>query len=131
MPVEPLTGLIVYGPLGLWALAATGAVVHLYRDHGRVRDLHTTGLAELNDAFADKLEALSKEASEKANAAATAFAAQVQAMSAAHAQALREQADRYDRQMTEMQNRTFQTVVALSDKMSALADAITRNRTPR
>jgi hypothetical protein len=129
--VEPLAGLVVYGPLGLWALAATVAVVHLYREGHRQRDACTGDTAQLNEKHAAEIAAVSTANAAAAEKAAAAFAAQVQAIGAAHAQALREQADRYDRQASEMQQRTFAIVTTLSDKMSALADSITRNRVPR
>jgi hypothetical protein len=129
--VEPLAGLVVYGPLGLWALAATAGVVHLYRDNGRLRDACAATTAALNEKSAADVAALNEKNAAAVAATAAAFAAQVQAMGTAHAQALREQADRYDRQASEMQQRTFAIVTTLSDKLSALADSFTRNRVPR
>lgn len=117
--MEPLTGLIVYGPLGLWALAATGAVAHLYRESSRLRDAHVA-----------KVEAMGKEHTATMTTAAVAFTTLVNTLGATHAQTVREQADRYDRQIGEMQQRTFGIVTSLSDKMSALADSITRHRGP-
>lgn len=129
--MEPLTGLVVYGPLGLWALAATVGVVHLYRDNSRLRDACATDTAALNEKHTQDIAAMNDKYTAATTSAAAAFAAQVQALGTAHAQALREQADRYDRQASEMQQRTFAIVTTLSDKLSALADSFTRHRTPR
>lgn len=131
MPIDPLAGLVVYGPLGLWALSATVAVVHLYREGNRQRDACAADAAALNEKHAAEVAALNAASIAAAEKTATAFAAQVNAMGTAHAQALREQADRYDRQTSEMQQRTFTIVTALADKLSALADSFTRNRIPR
>lgn len=131
--MEALSGLGIYGPLGLWCLAATLGVVSLYRDNGKLRDLHTaavtkattdhaTAIEAQHTAFVDRLD----EIAAQATSAATAFAAQVKDLSAAHATALQSQADRYERQMSEMQQRTFTIVGTLTDKMAALADSITR-----
>lgn len=102
--MEPLTGLVVYGPLGIWALASTIGLVSLYRDVGRLRDNHATALENLGKRTIE----------------------QVQALGVTHAQNMREQAERYDRQIAELHQRTFTIVSTISDKMSTLADTLTR-----
>ena len=115
--MDPLSGLVVYGPLGIWALAATTAVVVLYQ-----------GQVKLRDAHLEKVEALGKEQAAVSAAMAKEFAVQVAALGAAHAQTVREQAERYDKNARELQERSFAIVTTLSDKMSTLADSLTRNR---
>ncbi len=56
------------------------------------------------------------------------FATQITALGVTHAQTVREQADRHDKNVRELQERSFAIVTSLSDKMSALADSLTRNR---
>lgn len=140
--MEALSGLGVYGPLGLWALAATMAVVYLYRDNGKLRDAHALAIAEMNETFTAKLEAVATASENRIAAAAAAseariastaatVAAQAEKMSATHALALQTQIDRYERQTAELQQRTFTIVGTLTDKLSALADSITRTRAPR
>lgn len=113
-----VSGLVVYGPLGIIAAAALAAVVVLYRGEAKLRDDHVA-----------KIEAMGKEHAAAQVVAATAFATQVSALGAAHAQTVREQGERYDRQVNELQQRTFTIVTTMSDKLSALADSLTRNRT--
>jgi Spy/CpxP family protein refolding chaperone len=121
-----LSGLLVYGPLGIWAAAATLALVAKDRELGRLRDAHAETITKLTEGHAEKLEALGKENAVAITAATQTFAQQVSALGTAQAQALREQADRADRQVSELQQRTFTIVTTLSDKMTALADALTR-----
>ncbi len=139
--MDPATlsgGLVVYGPLGLWALAATMAVVWLYRDNGKLRDAHAAEVAGLNENYTTKLEALGRENTATAAQTAAAITQQVQALGTLHATAIREQAaatreqgDRYDRQVGELQQRILNVVTTVTDKLASLADAITRNRSPR
>jgi uncharacterized protein len=115
--VEGLTALYVYGPLGVWAAAATVGVVTLYRDIGRLRDACAADTATLHEAHATKVETLGKDA----GAALTTSVAQF-------SQQLREQNERHERQMAEATQRSFNIMTTLADKMSTLADALTRNR---
>lgn len=115
--MDPLQGLIVYGPLGLWALAATMALVRKDSDNGKLRDTCAAEIAALNEAHAAKFAVIGKEHAAVVTAAAIGFA-----------QSLREQGDRYDRQMAEVTQRSFKIVTDLSDKLSAFADSITRRR---
>ncbi len=115
--MDLLSGLVVYGPLGIWALAATTAVVVLYQ-----------GQVKLRDAHLEKVETLSKEREVASAAMAKEFAAVVTALGVTHAQTVREQAERADKNVRELQERSFAIVGTLSDKMSALADSLTRNR---
>lgn len=115
--MDVLSGLVIYGPLGIWAAAATIGLVAKDRELGRQRDACATDTAALNEAHAAKVDVLTKEHAAATTAAALSFS-----------QALREQADRYERQMTEATQRSFNIMTTLSDKMSALADSLTRNR---
>lgn len=115
--MDLLSGLVVYGPLGIWALAATVGLVAKDKELGRQRDACAADTATLNEAHAAKIDALAKEHAALTTAATTAFA-----------QTLREQSERYERQLAEATQRSFNIVTTLSDKMSALADSLTRNR---
>lgn len=115
--MDALVGLTIYGPLGIWALAATTAVVGLYKGEKSQRESHLTKVEQLGKDHAEAMTAMAKE-----------FAAQIQAIGVAHATAIKEQTERYDKQVRELQERSFNIVSTLSDKMSALADSLTRNR---
>lgn len=125
--MEPLSqGLVVYGPLGLWALAATMGVVGLYKENRSLRDAHQA-----------KLEAIGKERSAEANATALAVAGKLEAIGTAHATALRdrdvaarERDERVDRQQAELAQRILGVVTTVTEKLAAFSDAITR-RSPR
>lgn len=121
--MEPISqGLVVYGPLGLWALAATMGVIVLYKE-----------IRSLRDAYEAKLEAIGKERSAEATAAALAMAAKVEAIGTAHANALRERDaaarerdERVDRQQGELAQRILGVVTTVTEKLTSFSDAITR-----
>lgn len=115
--MEPLSALVVYGPLGIWAATTSVALVYVYRELGRVRDVCAAETAALNKQHTEEIAALNE-------AHAEALASQ---QAAASAQA-REQSERHERQMTEATQRSFAIMTSLADKMSTLADSITRNR---
>lgn len=115
--MDLLSSLVVYGPLGIWALAASVALVAKDKELGRQRDACAADAAALNEAHAAKIDALIKEHGAAIAAATAAFGA-----------TLREQSERYERQLAEGTQRSFTIVTTLSDKMSALADSLTRNR---
>lgn len=123
-----LSGLTVYGPLGLWALAATAAVVYLYRDNGKLRDAHAASMAKANDAFVAKLDAIAAAHAAALAAQANAFAAQVRDLGAEHATALAAQAERYNKQISESHDRMLAVESTLVDKLAGMADAIARSR---
>jgi hypothetical protein len=126
--VEPLSDLAVYGPLGVWAIAVTIGLVSLYRDIGRLRDTYALNTAELHKAHAAEIAELNENHAAKTEAMGTGATAAATAAAATFAQQLREQSDRHERQMAEAAQRSFNIMTSLADKMSALADSITRNR---
>lgn len=115
--MDALSGLIVYGPLGIWATASTIAIVHLYRGAERLRDEHAKTVAAMVEEHVNRLKVVSDE-----------HAKQLHSLSTAHAESLRHQADRYDRQVAEMQQRSFTIVGTLTEKLSNLADSLSRHR---
>lgn len=123
-----LSGLTVYGPLGVWALAATAAVMYLYRDNGKLRDSHTAAITKSNDAFVAKLDAVAAAHASALAAQANEFAAQVRDLGAEHAAALVAQAERYNRQITDAHDRMLAIESNLIDKLAGMADAISRSR---
>ncbi len=44
--MDPLAGLLIYGPLGVWAVVSTGAVIALYRGEGKLREIMLSGFGE-------------------------------------------------------------------------------------
>lgn len=125
--MEPVSqGLVVYGPLGLWALAATLGVIALYREIRGLHKAHAEALIERDDAHTKEIKEL-----------ALAMAAKVEGIGTAHATAMRERDaamrerdERIDRQQSELAQRIIGVVTTVTDKLSAFSDAITR-RSPR
>lgn len=121
--MEPISqGLVVYGPLGLWALAATFGVVALYRE---IRGLHKEHAAQL--------EAIGKDRAAEATTVALAMAAKVEAIGTSHANAMRdrdaasrERDERIDRQQADLAQRILGVVTLVTEKLTTFSDAITR-----
>lgn len=121
------SSLIVYGPLGVWAILATTAVIKLWRENTRLHE------ARVADAVAG-----GKDRAADAAAQAAAMASKLEAIGTAHAtalrerdQAAREREDRTERQQNELAQRLIGIVTTVTDKLGALSDAIAARRTPR
>ena len=48
--MESLPTLAVWGPLGVWAIVVTVALVAVYKELGKARDAHTADTAKLSSA---------------------------------------------------------------------------------
>lgn len=127
MDPQLTSSLIVYGPLGVWAILATSAVIKLWRENTRLHE------ARVADAVA-----VGKDRAADAAAQALAMGSKLEAIGTAHAlalrerdQAMRERDDRTDRQQTELGQRLIGIVTTVTDKLGALSDAIAARRTPR
>ncbi len=120
------SSLVVYGPLGVWAILATTAVIKLWRENTRLYE------ARVADAVA-----VGKDRAADAAAQAAAMAVKLEAIGTAHAaslrerdQAARERDDRTERQQTELAQRLITVVTTVTSKLGELSDAITRRPPP-
>ncbi|MBK7823066.1 MAG: hypothetical protein IPJ61_18955 [Tessaracoccus sp.] len=114
--MESLPALAVWGPLGIWAIVVTGAVIVLYKELAKARDACVAETAKLNTEHANRLVTIGKE-----------HAATVAGITAEYTRNLQAAGERYDRLLTEATQRSFTAVTTLSDKLSGLVDSLTRH----
>lgn len=127
------SGLVVYGPLGLWALVATLGVIHLFRENTRIHTDRAEEIATVHVKHAIKLEEIGRDRATETAALASALAAKLDEVIETHTQALRERDaalrerdDRIDRQHAELAQRILAVTTAVTDKLAAFTDRRSR-----